>query len=100
MSLLLRWILANDEYQDIALPPPRNQLVAGLLAIGGKVLLGGGIGGTHRQKAANRQLAQLAIGAQHGQGAQEPGGIVFGGLGHGLLVIGGDNTSSLRAASA
>src|SRR5215475_14104992 len=52
ISLLLRWVLADDEYQDIALAPTRNQLVAGLFAIGGKVLLGGGIGGTHCQKAA------------------------------------------------
>ena len=46
------------------------------------VLLGGRIGRPHGQQAASRQLAQLAVGAQHGQGADEAGGVVVEGGGH------------------
>src|SRR4029450_4708491 len=71
ISLLLRWVLADDEYQGVALAPTRNQFGAGLLAIGGEVLLGRRIGGAYRQQTADRQLAQLAVGAQHRQGAEQ-----------------------------
>src|SRR6266851_152258 len=65
MHLLLGSTFANDEYQHIAFATTRNQFVAGLLAVRREVLLGRGIGGAHRELAANRQLAQLAVGAQH-----------------------------------
>src|SRR5688500_10353835 len=81
ISLTLRWVFADDEYQGVALAPTRNQLVAGLLAIGGEVLLRRRIGGAHCQKTADRQLAQLAVGAQHGQRAEQAARVVFE-LGH------------------
>src|ERR1044072_1599035 len=81
ISLTLGWVLADDEYQGVALTPTRNQFVAGLLAVGREVLLRRRIGGAHGQKAAARQLAHLAGVARAGQGAEQAARIVFE-LGH------------------
>src|SRR3984893_5167339 len=94
MHLLLGSTFANDEYQHIAFATTRNQFMACLLAVRGKVLLRGGVGGAHRELAADRELAQLAVGAQHRQRAEQPGGVVFKGFSHRV-----DNTSSLREAT-
>src|ERR1700730_14440920 len=72
MHLLLRSTFANDEYQHIAFATTRNQFVPCLLAVRGKVLFRGRVGGAHRELSAHRQLAQLAIGAQYRQRAEQP----------------------------
>src|SRR5260370_748790 len=94
MHLLLRSTFANDEYQHLALATTRNQFVAGLLAVCGKVLFRGRVGRAHPDLSADRQLAQLPVGAQYRQRAEKSGGIVFEGLSHGA-----DNTSWLREAT-
>src|SRR5580704_5273423 len=94
MHLLLGSTFANDEYQHIAFATTRNQFMACLLAVRGKVLLRGRVGGAHRKLAADRKLAQLAVGAQYRQRAEQPRRVVFEGLSHGV-----DNTSWLRAAT-
>src|ERR1700760_2467276 len=46
----------DHEHQHIAVAGRGDQFVAGLPAIGGKILLGGRIGRAHGQQAAHRQL--------------------------------------------
>ena len=68
---------ADDKYQHVALARRRDQFMAGLPAIGGEILFGRRIGGAHGQQAADRQLAQLAVGAQHRQRAEQARRVVF-----------------------
>src|SRR5262245_10270133 len=96
--LLLVRTFADDEYQHLALTTTRNQFVTGLLAISGEVLLRRGIGGAHGEQAARRQFAQLAVGAQHRQGAEQPGRVVFEGVSH-VSITGDDSSAWLPAAS-
>src|SRR5471032_624422 len=72
----------DDEYQYLALARGRDQLVAGLLAVGGKIAFRRRIGRAYGEFSADRKLAHLAVGAQHGQRAEQPCRIVFDPVGH------------------